>query len=104
MERKDLVRHFAEIEDAAYVGVRDLAGNADFVAKAFEPLAVSHGLGEEFQSDLLAQAEVVGAVDLAHATASQQGDDAVAVGDEGSGKEAALTGKSLKGRPRRWSV
>ena len=48
------------------------------------------GLGQEFEGDGLAEGEVGGAIDFAHAAASQQSDDAVAVGEQGAGQEAAF--------------
>ena len=50
--------------------------------------------GQEFQRDGLAQRQVRGAVDFAHAAAAQQSEDAVTAAEQRAGKEAAfvLTG------------
>ena len=46
--------------------------------------------GQELQRDRLAELQVVGAVDLAHAAAAEQADDAVAAGEQGAGREAPV--------------
>ncbi len=43
--------------------------------------------GQELERDRLAELQVVGAVDLAHAAAAEQPDDAVALGEHGPGRE-----------------
>jgi hypothetical protein len=52
---------------------------------------------QELQRDRLAQLEVVGAVDLAHATAADQSDDAVAPLDHGTGRNR-LSSRELEVR------
>ena len=89
----DVVEAFgdADVVDAADVGVRHLARDADFVVEARQGAIVGGGgLGEELQGDGLAQGQVGGAIDLAHAAASQQSGDAVARGHHGAGQEAAF--------------
>jgi hypothetical protein len=82
---------FADVVDAADVGVGDEAGDADFAVEAFEEALVAAGfLGEEFEGDGLAEGEVGSAVDFAHAAAAEEGDDAVASAEEGAGDEAAF--------------
>ena len=46
--------------------------------------------GKKLESDRLAEFEIVGAVDLAHAAAAQQFDDAVALSEDSAGKETAV--------------
>ena len=89
----DVVQAFgdADVVDAADVGVRDLARDADFVVEAREGAIVGGGgLGQEFQGHGLAQGQVGGAIDFAHAAASQQSRDAVAPGHHGARQEAAF--------------
>ena len=71
----------------------DLAGDADFTVETLEgALVVGAGIGQELESDGLGEREIGGAVDFAHAAAAEQGDDAVASGDQGAGDEAAFIG------------
>ncbi len=67
-------------------------GKRAFVCGSARECAVIGGgdLGEEFQGYGLAEGQVGGAVDLAHAAASQQSGDAVARGHHGAGQEAAF--------------
>ena len=51
MEMNCSPSNFADVEDAADVGVGDLAGEADLVAEAFEPLFVGgEGLGRNLRA------------------------------------------------------
>ena len=71
--------HFTHVVHAADVGMRDAARNPYFVAETFQQAFVARGFfGEELERDGLAESKVVGAVNLAHATFAEQGDDAVA--------------------------
>ena len=77
--------------DAADVLVADAAGEADLGAHAVgEGRVCGDAGGEELDGDGLAQLEVVGAVDLAHSAAAEEGDDAVALGDGVARGEALL--------------
>ena len=81
---------FANIEDAAHIGVRDLPGNADFGMEASKRGSVLRKrYREEFDSDRLIKLEVFGAIDFAHAAATRQRNDAVALGDDLPWDEAA---------------
>ena len=81
----------ADVVNAADVGVGDLAGDADFAMEAFEQALIARGLfGQEFQRDGLAEREVGGAIDFAHAAAAEQGDDAIAAAEQRAGEEAAF--------------
>ena len=81
----------ADVVDAADVGVGDLARDADFVVEAGEGAIVGGGgFGQEFQGDGLAEREVGGAVDFAHAAAAQESGDTIAAGDDGTWQEAAF--------------
>ncbi len=82
---------FAEVVDAADVGVGNLAGDADFTAEAVEgALVVDHFARQEFQCHGLAEDEIVGAIDLAHTSFAEQADNAIALGEEGAGRETAF--------------
>ena len=74
----------ADVEHAADVRVRDLARDADL---GQEPLVPDGIVGErarqEFQRDRRTELDVVGPVDLAHASAAEQADDAVAASEHG---------------------
>ena len=89
----------ADVVNAADVGVRDLAGDADFVEKTLEDgLGGADGFGQELERDGLAEDQVGGAVDLAHAAAAELAGDAVAGGNQGAGREALLVGMRGGGR------
>jgi hypothetical protein len=69
----------ADVVHAADIRVRDLARRADFVVELRQThRVVAKRDGQELQRHRLAEAEVVGAVDLAHPTLPQQPDDPVA--------------------------
>ena len=54
---------------------------------------------QELQRDRLAELQVVGAIDLAHAAAPEEADDAVALGDDGSRREAFPVERVGGGQP-----
>ncbi len=74
----------ADVVEGADVGVVEGRGGAGF---ALEPLGGErigrHRLGQELQRDVAAEAEILGAVDHAHAAGTQPIDDAV-VRDNGT--------------------
>jgi hypothetical protein len=58
---------FANIVNAAHIGVSDLKGAAHFATEAIKRSRVSHGsLHEELQSHGLPQFQIVGTIHLAH--------------------------------------
>jgi hypothetical protein len=80
----------ADIEDAADVGMGDLASDTNFGMKSREGGGVlGEDLGKKLDSDKLAECQVFGAVDFAHAAAACHGNDAVAAGDHLSRSETA---------------
>ena len=92
-------RTTTDIVDAADVGMRDLAGDADFVVEAGKRALIPRdGFGEELEGDGLTQLQVGGAIDFPHSASAQHGDDAVPVEQESSGWEAAVVG-GVRGRP-----
>ena len=89
----------ADVVDAADGGMGDLAGRAHLVVEPIAPAGVvGQGLGQELEGHRLAEPQVVRAVDLAHAAAAEQGDDAVAVGEQRARARSAAAGVA---RPRR---
>ena len=86
----------ADVVDAADVGVRHLPRRPHFVVELREPHGIARrGLGQELQRDLLAEPQVVGAIDLAHAAAAEQPEDAVAAVEHRAGRE---TGRDRSSR------
>ena len=82
---KHLAANFAEIVDATNIWVGDLPGRADLVAEPFQIFVIrSRRFGEEFQGDRLTEAQIVGAINLAHAAFPQKSYDSVASGEYGS--------------------
>ncbi len=65
-----------DVMNPADIGMRDLAGGARLVAQARRQSGFVSA--QEFQRNGLAQREIVGAIDFAHAAAAEQADDAVA--------------------------
>ena len=97
---------FADVVDAADVAVRHLTRRADFVVELREADGVAgHLLRQELQRDRLTEAEVVGAIHLAHAAAAEQSDDAIAIGEDGAAGEAAVAGLAARraSRSGRWA-
>ena len=71
--------------------MRDLPRDAHFVAEPCERALIGRPLGgKELEGHRLAQQQIVGAVDLAHAAAAQQTHYPVALRQQGSRREAAL--------------
>ena len=70
--------------------MRDIASDAHFAMKARQRRAVlDELLRQELQGNVLIEFQVLGAIDLAHASAPNERDDAVAVGEKRPGKNAA---------------
>ena len=70
--------------------MRHLARDAHFADEALAADRVAREIArEKLQRDRLAEFEVVGAVHLAHAAAAEQADDAIAIGEDRAGCEAA---------------
>src|SRR5207302_11091777 len=81
---------FTDIEYAAYVGMRDLTGDAHLAMEARQGCAVLHQLlRKELQRHILIELQILGAIDLAHLTASDERHDAIAVGKQSAGKDAS---------------
>ena len=89
----------AEIVEAAHVLVRHLARDAQLAVELREARGVGgDAVGEELERDRLPEREIVGAVDLAHAAAAEERDQAVARGDDRSRREAACQRRRCRGR------
>src|SRR5213075_2832657 len=72
-----LAVHVADVVHAADVRMRDLPRDAHFADEPRECVRVAADpLREELQCDRLAEEEVVGAIDLAHAAFAEERDDA----------------------------
>ena len=73
--------------------MRYLASRSDLLVEALEPTLMARCFRrQELERDGLAEGQVGGTVDRAHASPSQKADDAVASSDESSGDEAAFVG------------
>jgi len=91
-----------DVKHPADVGVRHLARHAHLVEQPRHvPLILHEAARQELQRHLLAELQIVGAVHLAHAAATQQADNAVAPGDRGAGQEAAVLAGVGDGQWRR---
>jgi len=89
----DVVEAFglADVVHAADIGMRDLAGDADLIVETREDAFIAGcDFREKLEGDGLAEGEVCGAIDFAHAAAAEESGDAVTAADNGSGEEAAL--------------
>jgi hypothetical protein len=65
-----------------------LASDAQFAVKLSEPFRIGRDAGrEEFQGDRMVQCQVVGAIHFAHPAAAEHRDEAIAPGNQGSGRE-----------------
>ncbi len=82
---------FANVEHPTDVRVRHLARRPHLVEQELQRGGVGRQLvGQELQRHRLAELEIVGPVDLAHAAAAEQADDPVAPGDHRARKEAPV--------------
>ena len=82
---------FADVVNPADVGMGDLARDANLVAEALERARVPGGsLRKKLQRDRLAEFEVGGAIDFAHAAPAEQGDDAIALEQQRARREATF--------------
>ena len=82
---------FADVVNAADVGVGDQARHAHFAVESLQQALIARRLfGQELQGYGLSERQVGGAIDLAHSAAAEQSDDAVAPAEQGSRDEAAF--------------
>jgi hypothetical protein len=82
---------FADIVDSAHVGVRDAAGDPNFVLESLEHAFVTSGFfGQELHRYRLTKRQVVSAIDFAHATFAEQSDDSITSGDQAAREESAF--------------
>ena len=97
--QEDAAVGLADVVDAADVAVRHLARDAHLVVELRERCgSLGDGRRQELQRDRLAEREVVGAVDLAHAAAADQADDAVALGQQRAGGDRLAGGSRARRR------
>ena len=82
---------FSHVVHAAHIGMGNAPGNADLIAEPFEELSLT-GIffGQKLERHRLAEREVIGAIDLAHAALPQQRDNAVTAHDQTARKETPL--------------
>ena len=86
-----LAIRFADVVHATNAGVRNLARNAHFAVEPVERyFVVRYGFGQKLQRYRLAQFEIIGAIDLAHAALSEDADDAVTLGQKHARRKPAL--------------
>ena len=89
--KEHLAFDLAEIVNAADVGMRNLARDANFVAEARQSgFIAGDALGQKLERDWLLERQVVGAVDLAHSAFAEQRDDAIALREQRSGRKPAF--------------
>jgi len=96
----------ADVVDAADVRMRDLPPEADFVVEEIELGCVLRQRGgEELERDLLAEFQIVRAVNLAHPAGSEDADDAIAAVDDRARRELRVgqsrTGSGIRRAKRR---
>ena len=78
--------------------MRDLARDAHFAVESLEQPLIARGfLRQKLEGDRLTQHEVRGAIDLAHAAAAEESEDAIAAGQECAGDEAPFVDKGRGG-------
>ena len=66
------------------LGCETCRADAHFVVEPREPAGVGgERFGQELERHRLAERQIVGAIDLAHAAAAEQADDAIAAGEHG---------------------
>src|SRR5262249_49058838 len=91
----------ADVVHAADVRMRHLPRHAHFGVELRQPRRVAiHLLGQELQRDRLAELQVVGAIDLAHAAAPEPSDDAIPVVEDRSRREPPVIDRLGFRQPR----
>jgi hypothetical protein len=71
--------------------VRDLPRDPHFTAESFHQARIERrGFRQKLQRNLLRELQVVGAIDLAHATTSQQTEDAIALAEDDANRKTAV--------------
>ena len=81
----------------------DLPRDADFVVETLEAVMIAgHRRREEFESDRLAEFDVIGAKNFAHTAAAEHGHDAKPIAENGAGEEAAVSQRCGTGWRARW--
>jgi hypothetical protein len=84
--------NLADVVDAADIGMGDLARHAHFVSKQCQGgFIAAEALGQELQRDRLAELEIVGLVNLAHAAPAEQADYTETLAERSARQEAAVT-------------
>src|SRR5262249_30079793 len=84
----------------ADVRMSHLPRGPDLGVELREPLRVVGEVGrQELEPDRLPEAEVVSAIDLAHAPAAEQTEGAIAAVEDRSGREAAVVDRAGRGEP-----
>jgi len=80
--------------------MRDLPRRPDLVVKLREPARVGRQiLRQKFQRHGLAEAQIVGAVDLAHPAAAEQSDHAVPAVEHGTRRESPMIDRAGRAQP-----
>ena len=86
-----LALNFPDVIDPADVGMRNLAGHADLIVEALEPARMIGQIPrQKLQGHRLAEFQIVGSVDFAHAAFAQQSDDAIAFGQHRARSEPGM--------------
>ena len=87
----------ADVVGAADVAMGDRARDADFVVELRKARGiVNEMIGEKLERDCLSELEVVGPVDLAHAAAPQERDNAEAAGEDRTRRKASPDGGAAR--------
>src|ERR1700722_16844439 len=98
---KSLAVDFTYVVYTTHIRMRNSARHPHFVTKSLEQSFVAgRFIGKKFHRYLLSERQVVGAIDLAHAAFAQQRDDAIASGDQASGKKASFIDQVVGGTRR----
>ena len=87
---KVLAIDLADVVNAANIGMRDLAGVTHFSMKPGESrgIILQRG-GKKLEGYDIAEFEILGAIDFAHAAAPQQSDDPIPLDENSAGRESA---------------
>ncbi len=79
---------FPDIIDAADIGMRDLAGDADFGAEALQRRTAGRMGGQELERYFLAEDDVERAVNFAHSATAESAGNAISLCQNSSGRPA----------------
>jgi hypothetical protein len=90
----------ADVVHAADGWMRHLSRRANLVVQLRQPHGITgDGAGQEIEGNRLTEAQIVGAIDFAHAATAEESDDAIAAVEQRPWREAPMVDGIGRGEP-----